>query len=124
MFDSYYLRASPPHISVNVREERAPTDASVRLLREMEDKAKDQVEQSLRIQSCGVEAVVHRHDNQMDAKTVFAIHYKINGERRKCYAESEWRADARENLEAVWKALADDLAAYLIGGVAKQVLGR
>jgi hypothetical protein len=124
MFDSYYLRAHPSHVTVSHTEKRAPTDDSVRLLREMESAAKDQVVQSLRIESCGVEAIVHRQDNPMDAKTMFAIHYKVNGVQRKCYADADWQADARENLQAVWKALAEDLAAYLIGGLAKQVLGK
>jgi hypothetical protein len=83
-----------------------------------------QVAQSLRIENCGVEAIVHRQDDPMDGKTRFAIHYKVNGHQRKCYAAVEWRAEVKENLEAVWKALADDLAAYLMAGVVKTVVGR
>jgi hypothetical protein len=124
MFDRYYLRASPSSISVSVDEKRAPTDESVRLLREMEDAARTQVAQSLRIESCGVEAVVHRQDNPMDAKTMFAIHYKVNGVQRKCYAAVDWQADIRERLDTVWATLAKDLAAYLIGGIAKPIIGR
>lgn len=120
----YHVRSSPSHVSVHHEEKRAPTDESVRLLREMEAKAREQIEQSLRIESCGIEAIVHRQDDPMDAKTRFAIHYKVNGHQRKCYASGDWKADAMENLEAVWKALADDLAAYLMSGIAKQVIGR
>ena len=124
MFDKTYFQAGPSHVSVGITEKRAPTDESVRLLREMEGKAREQVEQALRIESCCVEVVVHRQDDPMDAKTKFAIHYKVNGQKRKCYAAADWQANISENLDAVWKALAEDLAAYLIGGVTKQVLGR
>lgn len=124
MFDKTYIQRGPSSVSVSVEERRAPTDESVRLLREMEGKAREQVEQSLRIESCGVEAIVHRVDDPMDAKTRLAIHYKVNGHQRKCYAEADWRAEIQESMDAVWKALANDLAAYLMSGVVKQVIGR
>ena len=124
MFDRTFVRAGPSHVSVSVEEKRAPTDASVQLLREMETAAKDKVTQALRIESCGVEAVVHRHDDPMDCKTMFAIHYKVNGQQRKCYASADWQGDVRENLDAVWKSLAEDLAAFLMNGLTKGVLGR
>ena len=124
MFDTTYVQRGPSSVSVHVEEKRAPTDESVRLLREMEAKAKDQVVQSLRIESCGVEAVVHRYDDPMDSQTRFAIHYKVNGHQRKCYAKVDWQADIQERMDVVWKALADDLAAYLMAGLTKKVIGR
>ena len=124
MFDTTYIKAGPSHVSVSVEEKRAPTDESVRLLREMESKAREQVVEALRIESCGVEAVVHRLDVPLDLRSKFAIHYKVNGVKRECYADADWQARPEEHLEAIWKKLASDLAAYLVGGIAKTVIRR
>jgi hypothetical protein len=46
MFDTHVHRAAPnypQHVNTQITERRAPTDESVRLLREMEDKARDSV---------------------------------------------------------------------------------
>lgn len=43
MFDTYVTRNGPSRIEVTTHEHRAPTDESVRLLREMESSALEQV---------------------------------------------------------------------------------
>jgi hypothetical protein len=124
VFDRTYVTRGDSHISASITEKRAPTDESVKLLGEMERAAKDRVIQSLRIESCGVEAVIHRHDNPMDAKTHFIIVYKVNGNQRQCRVMVDWDSEIQDKLDTVWKALADDLAAYLMNGIAKTVIGR
>lgn len=123
MFDTYQV--GPRSIDVNhtVTEKRAPTDESVRLLREMEGKARSEVVEAMRLTSASMEAVAHRYDSAMDLTTHFAIHYKLNGIKRevKLFVE-DYKASIEEQLDAIWKAVAEDIARVLVGGVARQVI--
>ena len=121
MFDRTYVQRGPSHVSVSVEEKRAPTDESVRLLREMEAKAMQNVVESLRLTSADVEAVAHRYDSHMDVRSFIKIHYKVNGTPRQCTVETEHLASIHQQIDKVWKALADDLAAYLMGNVLKSI---
>lgn len=121
MFDRTYIHRSEGPSHVTVEEKRAPTDDSVRLLREMEGKAREQVVEALRITSASVEAVVHRYDDPMDMKTHFKIHYKVNGQQRECTLWTDDRAEISEKLEAIWKKVAEDLAAFFVEGMARNV---
>lgn len=123
MFDSYQV--GPRHIDVTHVEKRAPTDESVRLLREMEGKAREQVVEAMRLTSASVEAVAHRYDDQMSLKTHFLIHYKLNGAKREVRLSVEdYKSSVEEQLEAIWKAISEDIASVLVGGVARQVIRR
>lgn len=62
-----------------VHEHRAPTDDSVRLLREMEDKARLQVEQSINVGGNGFECVVNIEKEAMSMDTVAKAIFKLNG---------------------------------------------
>lgn len=117
MLDRYFITPRPQHVSVHHTEKRAPTDESVRLLREMEAAAKAQVVESLRLTSASVEAVAHRYENNMDMRTFVVIHYKVNGDKRECRAEIEYGAKLPDVVETIWRRLADDLAAYLLSGL-------
>ena len=123
MFNRTYIHHTdargPSHISVE--EKRAPTDESVRLLREMEDKAREQVVEAMRLTSASVEAVVHRHDDPMDLKTHFKIHYKLNGIPREVKLWTEDRAKIEEKLDAIWKRIAEDIAAVLVENFARTI---
>ncbi len=65
MFDTYALGAvGPTRVSVNsrseVHEHRAPTDDSVRLLREMEQRVRDEVVKTTIVRDTDFECVVYK----------------------------------------------------------------
>ncbi len=111
--------SGPSHVTV--QHQHAPTDESVRLLREMEAKAREQVVEAMRITSASVEAVVHRYDDPMDMKTHFKIHYKLNGVQREVKLWTEDRAKIEEKLDDIWKRLAEDIAAVLVESMVRKV---
>lgn len=96
---------------VTVEERRAPTDDSVRLLREMEQKARDQVEKSINVGGNGFECVVNIFKEALSMDTVAVAIFKINGK--------SMRAEARVRG---WDNLKDaDLAGKLRDAVAQEV---
>jgi hypothetical protein len=122
MFDTYIHRHQHGPERVTVEEKRAPTDASVALLKDMEAAAKAKVVESIRLTDCPVEAVVHRHNDPMDCRSFVSIHYSINGRKRKCMVEMDWDAKLMDQLDKVWKALGEDIAALLMEHHAKTIV--
>ena len=117
MFDRTYIAPGPSSVSVRVEEKRAPTDESVRLLREMEEKARASVVESMRLTSAGVEVVAQRYDDHSSLRTFIGIHYKVNGKQRSCKVEMDYKQPLHGQHETVWKALADDLAVFLVSEI-------
>lgn len=124
MFDRYIVHRGPEHVTVSNHEHRAPTDESVRLLREMESAARSSVVEAMRIKSNDVEATVHRHENPMDWKTLFVVFYAINGKRREVRVAVEEPTTIEKCLDLLWKALAEDIAAYILQGSIKTLVGK
>jgi hypothetical protein len=69
------------HESVTVHEHRAPTDESVRLLREMEEAARDKVVQAIRLENSPIDCVVHVQDNHMTGDRDLCAFVRVNGKR-------------------------------------------
>jgi len=122
MFDRYEMHRSPSSVSVYHTEKRAPTDQSVALLREMESAAKAAVVESMCLESANLKAVVHKYESMIDMTTTFQIHYAINGCKRIVTVvlhDSPLRIQDRVN--EIWKALADDIATFLLENFTKGV---
>jgi hypothetical protein len=83
MFDTTYINEGPSHSysKVEITEKRAPTDESVRLLKEMERAAADKIVESVRVADSGFECVIHTHvDHLMGITKLMAI-FSLNGKR-------------------------------------------
>ena len=83
MFDSFHNHSHHSSVTVEktVREQRAPTDESVRLLREMEKAAEDKVVSALRINDSLFDAVLHRQQDFLNCQKMFMCVIKLNGEK-------------------------------------------
>lgn len=82
MFDRTYVQGGPSRVSVTktVTENRAPTDQSVQLLRELEEKAHDEVVQAYVSRSNVVEgAVVEVRNDPYSPDTELHIGFRLNG---------------------------------------------
>lgn len=123
MFDRYVLGPSSMSVTVRSEEKRAPTDESVRLLREMEAAARSKVVEAMRLPNTSVEAIVHRHELDFDLKTMFAIHYAINGKRREVHIAIERAQTIEQCVELLRQRLAEDIADFLIFANAKTIIG-
>lgn len=114
MFDRTYVSRGPVHVTVSHTEKRAPTDESVRLLREMEKAARDAVIESLRLPSNILEAEAHLVRDQCSLGAKIVIHYCLTGRRREVRIDHT-AAAMSDAVPSLVDALAKDLAAVIAG---------
>lgn len=117
MFDTYVLRPGDAHHTHTYHEHRAPTDQSVALLREMEKAALDKVIQAVRLEGCGIDAVLHHMREPRDGDHRFKIIYKINGERRVVDHREREEVERDDLVIGLRDALAKDIANVLMGSI-------
>jgi hypothetical protein len=115
MFDRYFV--SPrlnADVSIRHTEERAPTDESVRLLRDMEEKARAEVIASIPVESNGFKATMQRcHDYYIDHE-LFRLVCELNG-KRIVVEDSKPRHEAMSDfVPRFQKLLADRLASEIL----------
>lgn len=72
-----------------VTEHRAPTDESVKLLREMEAKARDEVLSAVRLEGNGFECVVQQMEDYASNDVIWRAAFSLNGRRM----TAEYRAN-------------------------------
>jgi len=120
MFDRYQIGAREQHITRTVTEHRAPTDESIRLLREMEEKARSQVIESFAVGGNALEARAVMMET-VTGDTEIHVMFKLNGTLHR----SSGRIDRSDLLLGRAKAtgLLADLLTSAIGREVSLVLG-
>lgn len=81
MFDTHIHRSAPNYsqsVHVKTTEQRAPTDESVRLLREMEEKARDSIFLSFRSAPNGFKCSTMVWANPMANVLMLRLHFRLN----------------------------------------------
>jgi hypothetical protein len=132
MFDSYNIRAGDQHHHhrSEVHEHRAPTDASVKLLREMEAAALGKVLASYRLEGCEVDCVVHHMHDHMNDEAKFIVQYRLGGRRVRVDHTHRTRstdsgAEARQRLVSeLLRVVGESIAAELLAPSLTKALGR
>ena len=99
------------HVTVN----RAPTDESVKLLREMEAKAAAQVIQAVRVDNTIFSCVVHQSLDELSDRMRWRAVFKLNGHKM----QAEVDCDPRDGDVPTFQTLRDEVAKV----IARQVLG-
>lgn len=66
---------------VHHHEHRAPTDESVKLLKEMEEKARDKIEEVIRVEGNGFNGVIYLHHEMMDLSIRARAVFDLNGKK-------------------------------------------
>lgn len=121
MFDTYVLRPGvSQHHTHTITENRAPTDESVRLLKEMEKAAQDKVLGSIRLENCPIDCVIHAYQDFMGFDLQFIVRLKINNKiieikhihRRKSSSLEDERQAVISGLRT---CVAERIAAELLG---------
>lgn len=108
--DRHGLRGASFH------EHRAPTDESVRLLKEFEEAARAKIEASFRPKECPLDVVVTVYKDVLDDMYTVAMHYRINGQPRKAAAHVHRieYTDLDNIAQRMRKALITDLSQYIL----------
>jgi len=116
MFDTTILK-SPDTIRVNttITEKRAPTDESVRLLREMEDKAKQEVIKAVEVKDNNFSAVLHHMHDYLSCCTKLRLIYSINGKKLTTdYSISDFKNNPDEWIPELVDTVAKDIASHIL----------
>ena len=111
MFDRTIVHQAPGQIraEINVTEKRAPTDESVRLLREMEAKAKAEVIKATAVNDNHFTGVIHTMFDALSQQTTVRLVYSLNGKK----LTTDYHIDDSRSL--------DDSIAGLIDVVARDI---
>lgn len=116
MFDRYDIDLnrgpSVQNVNVTVKEVRAPTDESIRLLNEMQEKARQNILDAFTIKNNGIEGKVVVDHNPMTRQIRAAALVKINGKKLQPTVHIDWSVtvDHRERLPELFRLLTEALA--------------
>ena len=97
---------------VTVTEKRAPTDESVRLLKEMEEKAREKIIDSFAVKDTNFECKVFQEKDMLTLDTKFVVIYSMNGKKRTVDVRIEESA-----LENTYKKLLNAVAYDIAGAI-------
>jgi hypothetical protein len=79
MFNTYITKEAPRYPqTITKHEHRAPTDESVRLLKEMEMKAEEKMIEAVRLENNVFKAVYRVFDNPRDMNYKCVVQYSLN----------------------------------------------
>lgn len=119
MFDRVEIThlTRPGYQYVDVTEKRAPTDESVRLLREMEKAATDKIIKSLELASNTLNARVHVMKEHLSGKNQFAIIMDLNGKRYDIRASTNEYDSIDTQVEQIYQSIGNQIAQIIMPDV-------
>lgn len=109
----------PDSINVNIQERRAATDESVRILREMEKEVQQKITDSIRVQNCEIDLVVHTYPDYLNNQFLVALIYCINGKKKRVdltFNVLEIQ-DKEKFLDKIVQRLSESIACNLLQGI-------
>lgn len=115
MFDSTTINtAGSIRADINVTEKRAPTDQSVRLLREMETAAKAEVIKAIAVNDNQFSGVIHHMQDYLTGMHRLRFIYSVNGKKITTDYSAETVATPDKWIPGLIDAVARDLAAEIL----------
>jgi negative regulator of sigma E activity len=92
MFNRSYYQLGPSHTSVNttVTEKRAPTDESVRLLKEMEDAARKKITETTTVHNTEFTCKLHKYYDGLNDSEKYSVIYTLNGKQSRVDVDVEF----------------------------------
>lgn len=114
----YSERTGPEFVTVNktVKEYRAPTDESVKLLREMENKAKEQVIKAVAVVdnkfNCTIQVWQDSISDSIDVLVVFDLNNERLTAKHRIFMYQP--KSVHEIVQELLKAISDEIARHLI----------
>jgi hypothetical protein len=103
--------------NINVTEKRAPTDESVRLLKDMEKAARDKVIASIELDSNLVKGRVYVMKDYMSGKNNFAVLMDINGKRVEIKVSTNEYDSPDAQLHEVYQEIGKQIALEVMPAV-------
>lgn len=102
-------------VTENVHVHRAPTDASVKLLREMEAAAQEEVKKAIHVGDTTFECVVHALRTPMDEEIALKAIFSLNGKKLEAEVRDyAWRTKPVDLVKKLHKEMAESIAAEVL----------
>jgi ribosomal protein L31E len=130
MFDSHYYGSRSISANVSVQEKRAPTDESVRILKELEEKAWERVLAAIPLRANGFKGSVHIWRDFYSEEHKATIRFMLNDREGEATIdlprhESPFSKPAMEAIaEAIQKEIARHIAAEVLIAEMRRQSGR
>lgn len=107
MFDKTYVQAGPQSMDVTVHEHRAPTDESVKILRDAEERAQERLLSITRLESNEFNATWHVSRRMDNCHVEIVCRFSLNGteHRVNISAPEEKAANEHELMDMVQDAI-------------------
>jgi hypothetical protein len=113
------VKDGPTYVTKTTTEYRAPTDESVRLLKEMEEKVHEKIINSISVRDCQVECQVIIEKDYMNRSNHYIVVYSMNGKKSKVKMmidEQSLMVDPTTIVaERLSEMLAKDIAVTMLG---------
>ena len=115
------------YVDRNVTVNRAPTDESVKLLKEFEEKAQQKIDKSLRIEDNRFDLVVHALRSFADDSTKVRAIFSLNGKQMSSDISVSRLKLERIGMQGVAKEIVEEIAMTIVreslGHVTTQIMG-
>lgn len=105
-------------VTYNIRERKAPTDESVRLLKELEKEAKDKVLSAEKLDNNLIHAKVWMMENHLSYKEEFKILMNLNGKQFTYDISLDSDLSKHVKLEKIYEVISKRIAVELMNSVA------
>jgi len=121
MFDTVYVNRhfNASTLTATVTEKRAPTDESVRLLREMEQAARDKIIKSIELESNTVSGRVFVMKDYLSGMNNFAVVMDINGKRVEIKTSTNEYSSREAQIRQVYTSIAEQLTNVIMPDLVK-----
>lgn len=123
MFDSYYAQHSTEYVTkeVNVKEYRAPTDESVKILNEMTEKSLANIVKQFSVQNNDFNFGVVVYKNPLRYTTEVIVKFKLNGKDHEARFDVDEFKSVEGQVQDVYKAICGKLSEILVASVFDQI---
>ena len=103
------VKDGPTYVTKTTTEYRAPTDESVRLLKEMEEKAREKIIDSFTVNDTLFECKFFQEMDMTTQEMKYVVIYSMNGKKRTVNVRVE-RDVIADNYKKIISAVANDIA--------------
>lgn len=122
MFDTVINPVRTEYVTRTVNEYRAPTDESVRLLREMEEKARNEILKSYKLESNILKGVIHEFMDYLHDTSKIGVQFELNGHRIVSYTEFNRYDSPETKTTKLMECVASEITKELLSKVNQQQL--
>lgn len=114
IFDEVHLGSR--HSSVTIKNYAAPTDESIRILQEMEEKVRSRILTSVQVKDSLIDCVIHHVADPLNLKLKFAVIYSLNGVKHRVNIDTNPFDGFDAVISKLLKAVSEDIAVEILGG--------